>query len=101
MISKIKKEFIKNKLKIAMRIKSNYKYHIIKSIIRNNSIGNLVRAVWSVKWELKNNNITKLNDICLNSGVYKKSNKKNNLSRHEFHKACRNNKLSGWSTSSW
>ena len=43
----------------------------------------------------KNNNITKLNDICLNSGVYKKSNKKNNLSRHEFHKACRNNKLSG------
>ena len=101
MISKIKKEFIKNKLKIAMRIKSNYKYHIIKSIIRNNSISNLVRAAWSVKWELKNNNITKLNDICLNSGVYKKSNKKNNLSRHEFHKACRNNNLSGWSTSSW
>jgi hypothetical protein len=49
MISKIKKEFIKNKLKIAMRIKSNYKYNIIKSIIRNNSISNLVRAVWSVK----------------------------------------------------
>jgi hypothetical protein len=45
MVSKIKKEFIKNKLKIAMRVKSNYKYFIIKSIIRNNSLSNALRAI--------------------------------------------------------
>lgn len=101
MIRKTKKEYIKNKLKIAIRIKNKFKYNIIKSIIQNNSIKNLTRAVWSIKLEMYNSSLTRINDICLNSGVYKKSNRKINLTRHEFHKACRNNKLAGWSTSSW
>lgn len=101
MLKKNKKEFIKNKLKNSIKIKKLLKSIILKSIIQNNNVMNSTRSFFLLKYKLGLTNKTTLSDICLNSGVYKKSSEQTNFSRHEFHKLCRTNKLTGWITHSW
>jgi len=101
MLQKNKKEFIKNKLKNSIKIKKLLKKIIYKSIIQNQNILNSTRSFFILKYKLSLNSKTGISDICLNSGVYKKSSEQTNFSRHEFHKLCRTNKLTGWITHSW
>lgn len=92
MLTKIHKKYIKNKLKISIKIKKLLKNTILLSIIKNNNIANKIKLVYLLKFQLKNKNKTSINDLCLNSSLYKKSNKNTNFSRYEFHKLCRSNK---------
>lgn len=101
MINKYKREYIKNKLIISYYLKFFIKSNILKSIIHNRNIKNYEKSFIIIKGKIKSLHCSKIHDICINSGVYKKSNKYSNMSRYEFHKYCRSNKLSTWSVKSW
>lgn len=101
MLNKIKINYIKNKLINSIKIKKKFKNSLITSIINNKNLLNYTRVNWLIKRNLNNCLLTKINDICLNAGVYKKASNKLNLSRHEFHKLCRTNKLASWVVNSW
>lgn len=101
MLRKVKKEYLKNKLNNSIKIKKILKKIIFSSIIQNQSLNNTLKATYMIKYKLNYSVKTNLNDICLNSGVYKKSSRHLNFSRYEFHKLCRSNKLSSWITNSW
>lgn len=102
MLVKFKREYIKNKLLIAKKLKNILKLNILKSILQNKNILNYGRSLILIKIRLKLlNNKTKINDICLGTGVYRKSNRHINLARHELHKFCRTNKISTWTIKSW
>lgn len=101
MIEKIRREYVKNKLINSIKIKKFYKNKILSSIIQNNSNVSNLRLCWLVKKKINESTLTKINDICLNSSVYKKSNRSFNLTRHELHKLCRAGNTPGWIKYSW
>ena len=95
MLKKSKKEYIKNKLNNSIKIKKIFKIFILKSIIQNQNIQNNIKAIFLVKYKFLYLPKTNINDVCLNSSVYKKTSKNLNFSRYEFHTLCRSNKLTG------
>ena len=101
MLTKIKKNYIINKLKLSIKIKKIIKNTLLLSMVKNKNLKNSFRLSFLVKYHLSNKNKTHILDVCLKSSMFRKSNKNTNLSRYEFHKSCRLNKAINWSVNSW
>ena len=101
MLRKKNRIYLKNKLNNCIKIKKIFRSSIVKSFINNNALLNKTRMIWLLKYNNHLSLKTIVNDVCMISGVRKKSQKWTNLSRHEFHKLCRTNKLTGYIVNSW
>jgi hypothetical protein len=101
MLKKNIRFYIKNKLINSIKINKMLKSTTIKSLLKSGHLLNLLRATISIKQKLQYSLFTTLNDVCLLSAMRKKSSKLTNLNRYEFHRLCRNNKLSNFITKTW
>lgn len=101
MVKKSYRRYIQNKLNNSIKIKTHLKSILLKSFKYNSAIINKYKAQIILKYGIQQKTNTTINDVCLNSSIYKKANKQTNFSRYEFHKLCRTNKLSNLITYSW